>query len=130
MNVKSKGSVLLFHRINHVVHYVSCVDQSAEFYQSHFSFIKDSDLIYGDGRRIVILKLGDTFLELVARDDDEPHPLHLSIMTPNFDAAIEQLALKSILAFEPPRYLLRNQQGPRTASYLGLDNEIIEVRGS
>ena len=122
----------MFSRIDHVALHVADIENSIEFYTTYFGFVVYSEHQLASGTKIVYLKLGDTVLELVSNGSRRNHDTHIALHAPNFNEAITFLDQQPLLACTPPHdspARVPEEKGWRRATYLGPDNEVIEIRG-
>ena len=121
-----------FKRIDHIALHVKNLLVSKEFYKFNFGFINYYEQITPSGIKISYLKLGDTILELVERQDPCSGGFHWCIETDDFDAAVSQLKKNQVELVQAPHPTdareLR-EKGWRRVVYKGPDGEQIELRG-
>jgi lactoylglutathione lyase len=121
-----------FKRIDHIALHVSDLPASIVFYETHFGFINYFEQVTQKGTKIAYLRLADTVLELVDREDLEMGGFHWCLETDDFDEAILQLKHSGLEILQPPQPTEAREpkeSGWRRVVFKGPDGEQIEIRG-
>jgi lactoylglutathione lyase len=128
--------VYMFKRIDHVALQVSDIDASKQFYQENFGFSHYYEHKLPANLYIAYLTLGDTMLELYQSDmDSVSHcatAFHFCLVTDNFSQDVQQLLSKGVRMQRAPHATaprVAAESGWQRATFLGLDDEEIEIRG-
>ena len=122
----------IFKRIDHIALHVKDLAASTKFYKYHFGFKDFYEQVTPSGIQISYLKLGDTILELVGRQDPTIGGFHWCMETDDFDGAVAQLKQNQVDLFQPPHPTdarESREKGWRRVVFLGPDGEQIEIRG-
>lgn len=121
-----------YKKIDHIALHVKDIIVSKRFYQSNFGFNDHYEQITPTGVKISYLKLGDTTLELVERQDPNSGGFHWCIETDDFNGAVAQLKhsqVELIQAPHPTEAREKREEGWHRAVFKGPDGEQIEIRG-
>ena len=122
----------MFKRIDHIALHVNDLTISKEFYIKHFEFKEHYEQVTPAGTKIVYLKLGDTILELVGRNESPINGFQWCIETTDFDQAVSKLAKDNVEILQQPHPTdprIEKEVGWRRVVFKGPDGEQIELRG-
>ena len=122
----------MFKRIDHVAFYVSNIEVSMAFYTNYFGFKAYYEHYTPEGDQVVSMKLGNTILELVSNGTRQIKDMHIALQADNFDEAMAFLAQHPVLACRQTHPIAAreaHEAGWRRATFVGPDNELIEIRG-
>ena len=122
----------MYRRIDHLALHVSDIGRTIAFYEKHFGFEKYFEHQSSRGFAIAYLRLGDTVLELVDRDDGAMNGFHFCLETDDFDGAVARLTEDGVEVIQPPHDTPpreRREDGWRRVVFRGPDGENIELRG-
>ena len=122
----------MFSRIDHVALHVSDLGKSVDFYTNNFGFKQYFDYITKSGIRIVYLRLNDTVLELLDNGTRKIDDMHLALHATDFERAIEHMQQHNVPAHQAPHPTPARESGEENwlrATFIGPDNEVIEIRG-
>ena len=120
-----------FKRIDDIALHVSDIAASIKFYESHFRFETYYQQETPTGTKIAYLRIADTILELVGREE-VMSGFHWCLETDDFDGAVAELKSNGIeIAQEPHPTDARDPKeiGWRRVVFKGPDGEQIEIRG-
>jgi lactoylglutathione lyase len=121
-----------FRRIDHIALHVADIDRSIAFYERHFGCRHYFEHRSGGGFRIAYLRIGDTTIELVARDEGGMNGFHFCFETDDFDGAVAGLKAEGIACIQEPHDTPAREpreEGWRRVVFRGPDGENIELRG-
>lgn len=126
----------MFKRIDHVAFFVKNRVKSIEFYERNFGFQKyfEHNVPVPAIEKIVYLKLSDTVLELIHIPEGQMQNsgYHFCITTDDFDGDYHKLKNAGVSVDTEPHPTdprVPAEQGWRRAVFIGLDGELIEIRG-
>jgi len=125
----------MFKRIDHIALTVKDRVKSIQFYEQYFGFKKcmEKDVAIPGVEKVVFLKLGDTFLELLHMPNGSMgEGFHFCLESDNLDEDFNRLKNAGVpVAVEPCPVGAREpgEENQRRAMFIGPDGEQIEIRG-
>jgi len=124
--------MVTYRRIDHLALHVADLDRSVAFYERHFGCETYFEQRSGRGLRIAYLRLGDSVLELVDRDEGGMNGFHFCFETDDFDGAVDRLKADGVPCIQEPHDTparAPREEGWRRVVFRGPDGESIELRG-